>query len=102
MKLYLSAALALLFAALPASTFAQGEQGRITGIVRDQSSAFVADAKVTVKNEKTGEERTAMTNGQGYFVDRLAEAVDLHDQGREGRASRRSNTPRCRWPSARS
>ncbi len=42
MKLYLSAALALLFAALPASTFAQGEQGRIAGIVRDQSGAFVA------------------------------------------------------------
>ena len=68
MKFYRSAALALLFAALPASTFAQGEQGRIAGIVRDQSGAFVAGAKVTVKNEKTGEDRTVTTNGQGYFV----------------------------------
>jgi hypothetical protein len=68
MKLYLSGALALLFAALPTSTFAQGEQGRIAGIVRDQSSAFVADAKVSVKSEKTGEERTVASNGQGYFV----------------------------------
>jgi len=68
MKLYLSAALALLFAAVPASTFAQGELGRISGIVRDQSNAFVADAKVLVKSDKTGEERTAVTNGQGYFL----------------------------------
>ena len=68
MKVYLSAALALLFAALPASTLAQGEQGRISGIVRDQSNAFVGEAKVLVKSEKTGEERTAVTNVQGYFV----------------------------------
>ena len=68
MKLYLSTALALLFMALPASTFAQGEQGRISGIVRDQSNAFVADAKVIAKSDRTGEERTAVTNGQGYFV----------------------------------
>ena len=68
MKFYLSAALALCFAALPASTFAQGEQGRVSGIVRDQSNAFVAEARVLVKSEKTGEERTAVTNGQGYFL----------------------------------
>jgi hypothetical protein len=53
---------------LPASAFAQGEQGRVAGIVRDSSSAFVADAKVLVKNEKTGEERVAQTGAQGYFV----------------------------------
>jgi Carboxypeptidase regulatory-like domain len=68
MKFYLSVALALCFAALPASTFAQGEQGRVAGIVRDQSNAFVAEAKVLVKSEKTGEERTAATNSQGYFI----------------------------------
>jgi len=68
MKFYLSVALALCFAALPASTFAQGEQGRVAGHVRDQSNAFVAEAKVLVKSEKTGEERTAVTNSQGYFI----------------------------------
>jgi hypothetical protein len=68
MKLYLSAALALVAATLPASAFAQGEQGRVSGIVRDSSSAFVADAKVLVKNDKTGEERVAQTGAQGYFV----------------------------------
>ena len=41
----------------PAPAFAQGEQGRIAGIVRDQSDAFVAGATVKVKNERTGEER---------------------------------------------
>ena len=45
MRFYLSVAMAVCFAALPASTFAQGEQGRIAGIVRDQSNAFVAEAK---------------------------------------------------------
>ena len=68
MKFYLSVTLALCFAALPASTFAQGEQGRVAGHVRDQSNAFVADAKVLVKSEKTGEERTAVSNSQGYFI----------------------------------
>ena len=61
--------LAMLFAATTAaSAFAQGELGRVSGIVRDQSNAFVADAKVLVKNERTGEERSALTNSQGYFV----------------------------------
>jgi hypothetical protein len=68
MKLYLSAALALCLMALPTAAFAQGESGRFAGIVRDQSSAFVGEAKVTIKNEKTGEERTASSNAQGYFL----------------------------------
>ena len=68
MKVFLSAALACVLAAWPAATFAQGEQGRVSGIVRDGSSAFVADAKVLVRSEKTGEERTAQTGAQGYFV----------------------------------
>ena len=68
MKFYLSAALALLFAALPASVLAQAEQGRVSGIVRDSSGAFVAEARVLVTSEKTGEQRTSTTNSQGYFV----------------------------------
>ena len=60
---------AALFAAATADlALAQGELGRVSGIVRDQSNAFVADAKVLVKNERTGEERSALTNGQGYFI----------------------------------
>jgi hypothetical protein len=41
---------------------------RIAGTVRDQSNAFVKGAKVSAKNERTGEERTAVTNEQGYFL----------------------------------
>ena len=47
---------------------AQTDQGKISGSVRDTSSAFVAGAKVTVKNERTGEERSAISNDQGYFL----------------------------------
>ncbi len=61
--------LAILFAATTAgSAFAQGELGRVSGIVRDQSNAFVAEAKVLVKNERTGDERSALTNNDGYFI----------------------------------
>ncbi len=57
-----------LVAACAATAFAQNDQGRFTGTVRDQTNAFVAGATVTVKNERTGEERTALTNEQGYFL----------------------------------
>ena len=67
MRLFVSLALALVML-LPAPTFGQSDQGRIAGSVRDQTNAFVAGTTVTVKNEKTGEERTAATNGQGLFV----------------------------------
>jgi hypothetical protein len=66
MKLYLSAALGLLLAASPA--FAQVDNGRIAGIVRDSSGAFASGANVKIKNERTGDERTAVTNDQGYFL----------------------------------
>ncbi len=67
MKVLKSLALAVLLA-WPASTFAQGELGRVAGIVRDQSSAFAANVKVLVRNERTGEERTTVTSEQGYFL----------------------------------
>ena len=59
---------AVLVALLPAVALAQTDQGKLTGTVRDQSNAFVAGAKVTVKNERTGEERSAVTNEQGLFL----------------------------------
>jgi hypothetical protein len=51
-----------------APAFAQGELGRVSGIVRDQSNAFVTEVKVVIKNERTSEERSVLTNGQGYFI----------------------------------
>jgi hypothetical protein len=53
---------------LSARGFAQGEQARFAGTVRDSSGAFIPGVTVTAKNERTGETRTAVTNAQGYFV----------------------------------
>ncbi len=47
---------------------AQVDRGRIAGTVRDQSNAFAAATPVTVKNERTGEARAAVTNEKGYFL----------------------------------
>src|SRR5262245_27116167 len=60
---------AAIFVAFCSTTgFAQTDQGKVSGTVRDQSSAFVGGAKVTVTNERTGESRIAMSNDQGYFL----------------------------------
>ena len=58
----------LLLMALPRLALAQTDSGRISGTVRDQSSASVADATVTVKNDKTGEARSTTSNQEGFFV----------------------------------
>src|SRR2546428_5357318 len=50
------------------TAYAQTDQGKVSGTVRDQSNAFVPGAKVTVKNERTGEERSTISNDQGYFL----------------------------------
>jgi hypothetical protein len=51
---------------LPAN--AQTDQGRIAGTVTDTNGALVPGANIVVKNERTGEERTATTNDVGYFI----------------------------------
>jgi hypothetical protein len=51
---------------LPAN--AQTDQGRIAGTVTDANGALVPGATIVVKNERTGEERTATTNEVGYFI----------------------------------
>jgi len=48
--------------------FAQVDNGRIAGIVRDSSGALATGVTAKVKNERTGEERSAVTNDQGYFL----------------------------------
>jgi len=47
---------------------AQTEQGRITGTVRDETAGFVAGATVTVKNERTGDERVATSAADGAYL----------------------------------
>ena len=53
--------------AMPAGIIAQADT-RIAGTVRDSSGSSVANAQVSVKNDKTGEMRQTTTNQQGYFI----------------------------------
>jgi hypothetical protein len=50
---------------MPASAQADG---RFAGAVLDASGAVLPGATITVKNEKTGEERTAISSAQGLYV----------------------------------
>src|SRR5437667_6468600 len=47
---------------------AQSDYGSMTGFVKDPSGAVVPNAKVVVKNEGNGEERSILTNESGYYV----------------------------------
>ncbi len=47
---------------------AQTDQGRIEGVVTDANGAVVLGASVVVKNERTGEERTATTTESGSYT----------------------------------
>jgi Carboxypeptidase regulatory-like domain/TonB dependent receptor len=68
MKMRTWMAAAMLVAALPTIGRAQTDQGKFTGTVHDSSGAFVAGATVTIKNERTGEERTQVTSASGVFL----------------------------------
>ncbi|MEP7273433.1 MAG: carboxypeptidase regulatory-like domain-containing protein, partial [Acidobacteriota bacterium] len=48
--------------------FGQTDQARISGTVRDQAGAVVPGATVTVRNERTGDTRTATSNHDGSFL----------------------------------
>jgi len=50
------------------SASAQSDQGRLVGTVKDANGAIIPGASVLVKNERTGEERTATTNESGYYI----------------------------------
>ena len=54
------------FIQLPAH--AQQDQGRIGGVVTDSQGALVPGASVVVKNEKTGDERTATSSDSGSYI----------------------------------
>ncbi|HEY2962634.1 MAG TPA: carboxypeptidase-like regulatory domain-containing protein, partial [Pyrinomonadaceae bacterium] len=47
---------------------AQTDQGRMVGTVTDANGAVVPGATVVAKNERTGEERTTVTNESGYYI----------------------------------
>src|SRR2546425_7244759 len=49
------------------TTFAQGEQATVTGIVTDESGAVIANARVAVTNIETKVTREVQTNGEGQY-----------------------------------
>src|SRR6185436_2111417 len=60
---------------LPAVAFAQND-GRFTGVVLDPSGAVIPGATVTVKNERTGDERAVKSSADGrYLVSNLRPSV---------------------------
>src|SRR5690348_4388542 len=48
-------------------SFGQQLTGTLSGTTMDSSGAVVANAKVTMKNELSGDVRTTVSNGSGYF-----------------------------------
>jgi hypothetical protein len=58
--------LALLAAPMPLS--AQGGEGTISGTVNDTTGAVVPGATVTLINTATGEKRSVVSNGAGFFA----------------------------------
>lgn len=47
---------------------AQTDQGRLAGVVSDANGAIVPGASIIVKNERTGEERTATSSESGNYI----------------------------------
>lgn len=47
---------------------AQQDQGRVAGVITDSQGAIVPGAAVLVRNEKTGEERTATSTDSGSYI----------------------------------
>ena len=81
--------------AMSVIAYAQTDQGRFTGTVRDQTNAFVGGAKVKVKNERTGEERmVSATSRATSWSGRSSRPPTRFALKRP--ASRPSSTPACR------
>jgi hypothetical protein len=57
-----------MFAAISLTAYAQQDQGRIGGVVSDANAAIVPGASILVKNERTGEERTATSSDSGSYI----------------------------------
>ena len=73
--------LATLSLAISITSFAQSDSTNISGFVKDQAGGVVAGAKVTVKSETKSLQRSATTNGEGYFVITTLPPEFLHRYG---------------------
>ena len=63
-----TAVLLVVLTTLQTATLSAQGDARFTGTVRDVSGAVVSGATVTVRNEKTGEERTTTSNAAGAYT----------------------------------
>ena len=57
-----------LFLCCASSVKAQQDTGNISGTVIDQKGGVIADAEVTITNEKTGARRKTKTKNNGAFT----------------------------------
>ncbi len=57
----------MIICALAVTVFAQVDQGRIAGTVKDQTGAIIPGVMITVKNDRTGEERSVMSGDKGDY-----------------------------------
>jgi hypothetical protein len=48
--------------------YGQNDSARIAGTVADASGAVIANAAITIKNEKTGQERKVVADDRGFYV----------------------------------
>jgi hypothetical protein len=55
------------FVLIAALSFGQQLTGTLSGTTMDTTGAVVANAKVTMKNQLSGDTRTTVSNGSGYF-----------------------------------
>ena len=72
-----------------------GSDGGFSGTVVDPSGSSVSGATVVVRNERTGEERTVVSNAEGRYI-----VTDLRPSVYTIRATFRDSRPSIRRPSA--
>src|SRR5580700_5291289 len=65
-KLTLLACLAI-FVSISSLSFAQQLTGTLSGTTKDTTGALVMNAKITMKNQLSGDTRTTVSNASGYF-----------------------------------
>ena len=66
MRRYIYALVMVCVLAIP--SFAQVDQGRIAGTVKDQSGAVIPGVTITVKNDRTGETRETLSGERGDYL----------------------------------
>jgi len=54
--------------ALAVTGFAQVDQGRVAGTIKDQTGAVIPGVTITVKNDRTGEERSVVSGEKGDYL----------------------------------